>query len=193
LRSWFLSRRVGIGPRCQPSPGKRATPTDRLSGFGTGLATSSNSFERVPRGHCQQYSVLKGSATASFFRSLATHDGGVACDLGLAQGRQSLVRTTWLGYAAAGTHKRYCAGAPVRWGSPGCRSRFLSRRSVPARIRSWAVRTIDARSSALLSTLRGRPGGRRIRLNASRSFGKMAQTEPTLVPYSRCLTSNRRT
>jgi hypothetical protein len=89
--------------------------------------------------------------------------------------------------------ERYCAGAPVRRGSPGCRSRFLSRRSVPARIRSRAVRVADARSSALLSTLRGRPGGRRVRLNASRSFGKMAHTGPTLIPYRRCLSSNRRT
>jgi len=34
------------------SPGKKTTPTDRLSGFGTGLATNSDSGERVPRGHC---------------------------------------------------------------------------------------------------------------------------------------------
>jgi hypothetical protein len=33
------------------------TPTDRLSGFGTGLATNSDSGERVPRGHCSQYSI----------------------------------------------------------------------------------------------------------------------------------------
>jgi hypothetical protein len=89
--------------------------------------------------------------------------------------------------------ERYCAGAPVRWGSPAWRSRFLSRRSVPARIRSRAVRAADARSSAFLSNLRGRPGGRRIRLNASRSFGKMAHTRPTLTPYRRRLSSNRRT
>jgi len=48
------------------------TPTDRLSGFGTGLATKSDSGERVPRGHCSQYSTPNGSAGASFFRSLAT-------------------------------------------------------------------------------------------------------------------------
>src|SRR5437867_11437890 len=33
------------------SPGKKMTPTDRLSGFGTSLATNSDSGERVPRGH----------------------------------------------------------------------------------------------------------------------------------------------
>jgi hypothetical protein len=33
------------------------TPTDRLSGFGTGLATNSDSFERVPRGHLSQYTL----------------------------------------------------------------------------------------------------------------------------------------
>jgi hypothetical protein len=48
------------------------TPTDRLSGFGTGLATNSDSGERVPRGHCSQYSTPNGSGRASFFRSLAT-------------------------------------------------------------------------------------------------------------------------
>ena len=53
---------------------KRVTPTDRLSGFGTSLATNSDSGERVPRGHCEQYSDPNGSARASFFRSLATRD-----------------------------------------------------------------------------------------------------------------------
>src|SRR5207245_8753248 len=52
--------------------GKRVTPTDRLSGFGTGLATNSDSGERVPRGHYAQYSTPNGSARASFFRSLAS-------------------------------------------------------------------------------------------------------------------------
>ena len=50
------------------------TPTDRLSGFGTGLATNSDSGERVPRGHHPQYSTPNGSARASFFRSLATQE-----------------------------------------------------------------------------------------------------------------------
>src|SRR5207245_9514780 len=54
--------------------GKRVTPTDRLSGFGTGLATNSDSGERVPRGHYAQYSTPNGSARASFFRSLATQE-----------------------------------------------------------------------------------------------------------------------
>jgi hypothetical protein len=48
------------------------TPTDRLSGFGTGLATNSDSGERIPRGQDSQYSTPNGSARASFFRSLAT-------------------------------------------------------------------------------------------------------------------------
>jgi len=50
------------------------TPTDRLSGFGTSLATNSDSGERVPRGHHSQYSTTNGSARASFFRSLATQE-----------------------------------------------------------------------------------------------------------------------
>ena len=53
------------------------TPTDRLSDFGTGLATNSDSVERVPRGHYAQYSSPKGSAHVSFFRSLATRDAWV--------------------------------------------------------------------------------------------------------------------
>src|SRR5438105_15231872 len=43
------------------------TPTDRLSGFGTGLATNSDSGERVPRGRYSQYSNPNGSAHAFFF------------------------------------------------------------------------------------------------------------------------------
>src|SRR5437868_8996073 len=65
--------------RCRrlPTPSRRETkmtPTDRLSGFGTGLATNSDSGERVPRGHHPQYSTPNGSARASFFRSLATQE-----------------------------------------------------------------------------------------------------------------------
>src|SRR5438552_11135070 len=56
------------------SPGNKMTPTDRLSGFGTGLATNSDSGERVPRGQHSQYSTPNGSARASFFRSLATQE-----------------------------------------------------------------------------------------------------------------------
>jgi len=61
------------------------TPTDRLSGFGTGLATNSDSGERVPRGHCSRYSTPNGSARASFFRSLATQKvwGGPIAAFGL--------------------------------------------------------------------------------------------------------------
>ena len=33
---------------------KEMTPTDRLSGFGSGLATKSDSVERVPRGRNEQ-------------------------------------------------------------------------------------------------------------------------------------------
>src|SRR5438874_10359089 len=65
--------------RCRrlPTPSRRETkmtPTDRLSGFGTGLATNSDSGERVPRGHHSQYSTPNGSDRASFFRSLATQE-----------------------------------------------------------------------------------------------------------------------
>src|SRR5713226_9037434 len=42
-----ISSHSGGGHRAQ-----KVTPTDRLSGFGTGLATNSESLERVPRGHC---------------------------------------------------------------------------------------------------------------------------------------------
>src|SRR5258708_15680555 len=35
------------------------TPTNRLSGFGTGLATNSDSGERVPQGQGQRYSNLE--------------------------------------------------------------------------------------------------------------------------------------
>jgi hypothetical protein len=34
------------------------TPTDRLSRFGTGLATNSSSLERVPRGQHEQYTCM---------------------------------------------------------------------------------------------------------------------------------------
>jgi hypothetical protein len=64
---------------------------------------------------------------------------------------------------------------------------------VPAPLRSPAIRTLDALSTSLTASLGGRPGGRRVRLNASRSLGKIAHTLPTLIPYSRCLSSNRRT
>src|SRR5438067_3171902 len=65
--------------RCRrlPTPSRRETkmtPTDRLSGFGTGLATNSDSGERVPQGHHSQYSTPNGSDRASFFRSLATQE-----------------------------------------------------------------------------------------------------------------------
>jgi hypothetical protein len=49
------------------SPGKEVTPTDRLSGFGTGLATNSDSVERVPRGHVSRYSDPNSSAMHLFF------------------------------------------------------------------------------------------------------------------------------
>ncbi len=87
-RDRFQVRRAGPN-----DGGKRVTPTDRLSGFGTGLATNSDSGERVPRGHYAQYSTRNGSARASFFRSLATQksrDGRLrepgACSTSLAGG-----------------------------------------------------------------------------------------------------------
>src|SRR5205823_12764965 len=43
--------RTGAADYRAKSPGKKTTPTDRLSGFETGLATNSDSGERVPRGH----------------------------------------------------------------------------------------------------------------------------------------------
>lgn len=75
----------------------------------------------------------------------------------------------------------------------GCFRRFLKKRSVPARLRSRAMRVIEALSGALMPNFLGRPGGRRVRLNAFRSSGRMAHTVPTLIPYSRCLVSSRRT
>ena len=70
---------------------------------------------------------------------------------------------------------------------------FLKNRLVPARPRSREIRVVDAESLPLSTNFRGRPGGRRVRLNASRSSGRMAHTIPTLIPYSRCLISSRRT
>lgn len=64
---------------------------------------------------------------------------------------------------------------------------------MPACLRSLTMLMAEALSSALSTNLRGRPGARRVRLNAFRSSGKMAHTVPTLIPYSRCLSSSRRT
>src|SRR2546427_8572237 len=49
------------------SPGKKKTPTDRLSRFGTGLATNSHSGERVPPGHLSMCSHPNRSSHPSFF------------------------------------------------------------------------------------------------------------------------------
>jgi hypothetical protein len=40
----------------------------------------------------------------------------------------------------------------------------------------------EAVPGSVTGSLRGRPAGRRVRLKASTSSGKMAQTEPTLIP-----------
>ena len=64
---------------------------------------------------------------------------------------------------------------------------------MPACLRSVTMRAFDARSGAESVRLRGRPGGRRVRSKACRSSEKIAQTGPTLIPYSRCLRSSRRT
>jgi hypothetical protein len=70
------------------------TPTDRLSDFGTGLATNSDSVERVPRGQCSQYSNPNGSAHASFFRSLAT-ETLYKCDAGVFDPEQPSLGSSW--------------------------------------------------------------------------------------------------
>jgi len=59
---------------------------------------------------------------------------------------------------------------------------FLRSRLVPARLRSRTTRMAEARSLALTTSLRGRPGGRRVRRKASRSSGRIAHTIPTLIP-----------
>ena len=64
---------------------------------------------------------------------------------------------------------------------------------MPARLRSPDMRLADASFRGSAVGLLGRPGGRRVRLKAATSSGKIAQTTPTLVPYSRCLMSKRRT
>jgi hypothetical protein len=64
---------------------------------------------------------------------------------------------------------------------------------VPARLRSLTMRPANAWSVPVSAPFLGRPGERRVRMNAIRSSGKIAQTVPTLIPYSRCLSSNRRT
>ena len=77
--------------------------------------------------------------------------------------------------------------------SYGYRRGFLRSRSVLARLRSRTTRMAEAWSMALTTSLRGRPGGRRVRRKASKSFGRMAHTIPTLIPNSRCRSSIRRT
>src|SRR5438094_63779 len=74
-------------------------------------------------------------------------------------------------------------GGPVSY---ECRRGFLRSRLLPARLRSRTTRMAEAWSMALTTSLRGRPGGRRVRRKASRSSGRMAHTIPTLIPYSRC-------
>jgi hypothetical protein len=64
---------------------------------------------------------------------------------------------------------------------------------VPACLRSLTMRPANACSVAVSAPFLGRPGGRRVRLKACRSSGKIAQTVPTLIPYSRSRSSNRRT
>src|SRR5207248_10150599 len=81
--------RTGAADYRAKSPGKKTTPTDRLSGFGTSLATNSDSGERVPRGHQSPYSNPNGSGRASFFRSLATDRGGWRTDRVRSRGRRS--------------------------------------------------------------------------------------------------------
>lgn len=204
------------------------TPTDRLSGFGTGLATNSAAGERVPRGHCSQYSSRNGSAHASFFRSLATRMRAYrpASCAALTRRFLSIPHTDQFRRMVAIADRsparyifelklaevpsgplnsklvmlrptiRPASSAIVRAAdseSYGYLRRFLSSRLVPARFRSRSMRMVDAWSMALITCLRGRPGGRRVRLKASRSSGRMAHTIPTLIPYSRCLSSNRRT
>ena len=42
------------------------TPTDRLASFRTGLATNSDSGERVPQGHNEQYACLGAVPMSDF-------------------------------------------------------------------------------------------------------------------------------
>ena len=81
-------------------------------------------------------------------------------------------------------------GGPVSY---DCRRGFLRSRLVPACLRSRTTRMAEAWSMALTTSLRGRPGGRRVRRKTSTSSGRMAHTIPTLIPYSRCRSSIRRT
>jgi len=74
-----------------------------------------------------------------------------------------------------------------------CRRGFLRSRLLRARLRSRTTRMAEAWSMALTTSLRGRPGGRRVRRKTSTSSGRMAHTIPTLIPYSRCRSSIRRT
>jgi len=60
---FLIAARTGGLPARSDAPAeglvrKQMTPTDRLSSFGTGLATNSDSGSRVPRGRCEHYSDL---------------------------------------------------------------------------------------------------------------------------------------
>ena len=196
------------------------TPTDRLSGFGIGLATYSDSVERVPRGHLSQYSDPNGSAHASFFRSLATRhppDARRSQSRALQPHTNRLTRMVTTADRSPARYifelklaevpsgplnsKRCFARDPGHLStgiartavSASCdyRRGFLRSRLVPARFRSRTTRMAEAWSMARTKSLRGRPGGRRVRLKASRSFGRIAHTIPTLIPYRRCRSSIR--
>src|SRR5437867_13351168 len=64
---------------------------------------------------------------------------------------------------------------------------FLRSRLVPALLRSRTTRVAEARSLALTTSLRGRPAGRRVRLKAFRSFGRIVDPLRTLILSRRCL------
>src|SRR5207253_9909508 len=180
----------------------KVTPTDRLSGFEGGLATISDSVERVPRGHWNITPVLTVVPAHHFPVAWLPNSGYL---FGLAHrqievyggesGRSPARRTFELKLAEAPSgpliSRRAMGQAPCRFCSYPLR--FLGNRFVPARLRSRATRVTDACLGALITSLRGRPGPRRMRLKASRSLGRIAHTTPTLIPYRRCLSSSRRT
>jgi len=82
---------------------------------------------------------------------------------------------------------RRCDDRGPLWG-------FSSDSRVPEDVLALSMRRRVCCSSAVrVGALRGRPGGRRIRMKLARSSGKIPQTGPTLIPKSRCVASKRRT
>ena len=114
-------------------------------------------------------------------------------ELKLAEAPSGPLNSKLMSFARDPGHLSRAIARTAVWVSYDYRRGFLRSRLVPARLRSRTTRMAEAWSMALTTSLRGRPGGRRARRKASRSSGRIAHTIPTLIPYSRCRSSIRRT